>query len=272
MPNHVTNILTFTGSVEAIKELRQKCKGETSPFSFQAFYPMPQELLGTTCPAKIVSEAELQEWIKKKEAGELSEWERDYRPITEKEQKELRAKYGYDNWYDWHLANWGTKWDCYSFIDNEDSIQFETAWSTPMLALMELSVQCPDVVIHVKYADEDFGNNVGTYTLEGGHLQDIFQPDYSKESIQLAMDIQGDKDYWLYDRLTFDFDLDMTELDDFHTWLVEIAHEEGNLSEDYPPIVLDKLLELAVRDEQYERAGTIKQWLKMKLNYDNLNQ
>jgi hypothetical protein len=35
---------------------------------------------------------------------------------------------------------------------------------------------------------------------------------------------------------------------------------------------LEKLLELAIKDEQFERAGAIKQMMKLKLNADNLNQ
>jgi hypothetical protein len=62
------------------------------------------------------------------------------------------------------------------------------------------------------------------------------------------------------------------ELDEFNTWLVEIAHEEGNLLEEYAIPVLEKLLELAIKDEQFERAGAIKQMMKLKLNADNLNQ
>ena len=36
-------------------------------------------------------------------------------------------------WYDWHRANWNTKWNAYEsvFNDEEKSISFETAWSVP---------------------------------------------------------------------------------------------------------------------------------------------
>lgn len=30
--------------------------------------------------------------------------------MSESEKTELINKYGYSNWYDWCLANWGTKW------------------------------------------------------------------------------------------------------------------------------------------------------------------
>jgi len=264
MPNHVTNEVTFLGSKSRIKELREKCKGDKSPFSFQAFCPMPNELQGTSSPAKIVTEKELQEWKDKVAKGELSELEKEYRPITKSEQKELISKYGFDNWYDWHLENWGTKWDCYDHRGEGDDgfIIFETAWSTPMLALGKLSRMFDDITIEVKYADEDFGSNVGTYTLQDGKIVDIYQPEYGKDSIKLAMDILGDMSYWLEDRLVEDVE---DELDDFQGWLVEIAHEEGNLLEEYPLPVLERLQELAIRDEQYERANDIKNKIKLKL-------
>jgi hypothetical protein len=273
MPNHVTNEVTFLGSVDRIKELREKCKGDKSPFSFQAFYPMPDELIGTSSPAKIVTEKELQEWKDKLAKGELNEWEKDYRPITKDEQYELKGKYGADNWYDWHIHSWGTKWDCYDHRgDSDDSfVIFETAWSTPIRALLKLSEIFDDITIEVRYADEDFGSNVGTYTLQGGEIVDMFQPDYSKDSIKLAMDILGDMSYWIEERLCEDIQ-DDSELDDFNTWLVEIAHEEGNLLEEYPMPVLGMLFDLAVADEQFERAGAIKQLMKVKLNSDNLKQ
>ena len=273
MPNHVTNELKFLGSIDRIKELREKCKSDKSPFSFQAFHPMPIELQGTSSPAKIVTDKELQEWKDKLAKGEVSEWEKDYRPITEKESRGYIKKYGADNWYDWHLQNWGPKWDCYDHRgEGDDSfIIFETAWSTPIRALLKLSEMFDDITIEVRYADEDFGSNVGTYTLQGGEIVDIYQPNYSKDSIKLAMEILGDMSYWIEDRLIEDIQ-DDSELDDFQGWLVEIAHEEGNLLEEYAVPVLGMLFDLAVADEQFERAGQIKQMIKLKLNSDNLKQ
>lgn len=49
----------------------------------------------------------------------------------------LNAKYGADNWYNWHADNWGTKWDAkYAEILNraqhELETEFQTAWSPPI--------------------------------------------------------------------------------------------------------------------------------------------
>lgn len=262
MPNHVTNQVTFIGTTERVKVLKDMCKEGNREFSFQAYFPMPDKLIGTRSPANIVSEEELQEWKRKLENGELNKWECDSRPITAKESEELIKMYGANNWYDWQTENWGTKWNCYDVIwTGEITVQFNTAWSTPINALLKLSDLFHDIEIYVRYADEDFGTNVGEYFLSKGQLMINEQPAYGKESFALAMDILGDKDYWLYDRLLEVED----ELSEFDTYLIELAHEEGNLIEQYPVKVLEKLMELAVADEQYERAGDIKNIMEKKL-------
>lgn len=47
--------------------------------------------------------------------------------------KEEMEKYGKNNWRNWSVANWGTKWDaCDSNINDENkSIWFQTAWDAP---------------------------------------------------------------------------------------------------------------------------------------------
>jgi hypothetical protein len=68
---------------------------------------------------------------------------------TNDHEKANREKYGYGSWYDFNIANWGTKWDVNS--DNvaiEDantvSASFDSAWSPPITAyerLMELGFE-----------------------------------------------------------------------------------------------------------------------------------
>jgi hypothetical protein len=54
------------------------------------------------------------------------------------------------------------------------------------------------------------------------------------------------------------------ELTEFAETLVEMAHEGQYLIEEYPVVVLNKLKELALNDEQYERVAEIDKLLKAK--------
>lgn len=51
----------------------------------------------------------------------------------------MKAKYGFTSWYDWNIANWGTKWDLCDVIKtridaNTIQLSFESAWSPPIEA------------------------------------------------------------------------------------------------------------------------------------------
>jgi hypothetical protein len=75
-----------------------------------------------------------------------------------------------DHWYDWNVRNWGTKWDvAVSSVDThpdtymEETVNgenhvvyynFETAWSRPMPALLNLSEQYPDLLFTLSYEEE----------------------------------------------------------------------------------------------------------------------
>lgn len=52
------------------------------------------------------------------------------------------TKYGYKSWYDWRIANWGTKWDVDGDIIHEDEnsceVVFDSAWSPPIEAYRSL--------------------------------------------------------------------------------------------------------------------------------------
>lgn len=79
-------------------------------------------------------------------------------------------KFKSDHWYDWNVRNWGTKWDVavsstetYPNTTVEDTVNgenhvvhynFETAWSRPMTALLNLSSQYPDLLFTLSYEEE----------------------------------------------------------------------------------------------------------------------
>ena len=107
MPNWCNNTITLTGPKEKITAIYAKAKKDDA--LLQQLKPMPQELDGTTSPAP--KEGKVQ-------------------PLVD----------GFDNWYDWRVQNWGTKWD----VDMEGlelssggrtiTGWFDSAWSPPIHA------------------------------------------------------------------------------------------------------------------------------------------
>lgn len=120
MPNWCYNNLHIRGNKELLDEFKAKTiirNEDGDKFTFNILKPLPKALEGDFSPLR-------------KLEGE-----------TEEEYKERLAEnvrlYGAEDWYYWHINNWGTKWDASStIIENEtDSylqICFNTAWSPPM--------------------------------------------------------------------------------------------------------------------------------------------
>ena len=68
-------------------------------------------------------------------------------------------KHGFQSWYEWSIANWGTKWNaCAVVIHNCDddfvSIYFETAWSPPDGWYRMLFKKFPNLCFKVKITEE----------------------------------------------------------------------------------------------------------------------
>ena len=124
MPNWCNNTLELTHSNPKMIE---RAKDSFAQGSFlNEFIPMPNELRGTQSPPR-------------KEDAEAN--------------AVLKAKYGYDNWYDWASANWGVKWDVgrqgsefYSAEHpNNLILHFDSPWAPPIVAietLQELGFTC----------------------------------------------------------------------------------------------------------------------------------
>jgi hypothetical protein len=75
-----------------------------------------------------------------------------------------------DDWYNFNVREWGTKWDVAKSTDGyrdttymEEAVNgenhvvyynFETAWSRPLAALEKLSIQYPDLLFTLSYEEE----------------------------------------------------------------------------------------------------------------------
>ena len=269
MPNHITNRLTIIGTEEQVAQVREAIRGEEEDrlIDFNKIAPIPTELQGTVSPMRIITQAEYDEQKRRIANNELSDMEKQWglsRGLTQALANEYKEKFGHCDWYGWQTSNWGTKWNAYSQHENDENcIEFDTAWSNPYSILVKLSQMFPEVTFEVEYADEDFGYNVGRYTLVNGEQTESNIPDGgSQEAIEMAMDIKGDEDYYLTDYLCYDVEED--DINDFVENLIQIAHEKGKLVAEYPVCILERLKELALESEQFERVVEIDKILATK--------
>lgn len=96
------------------------------------------------------------------------------------------------NWYDWHIYNWGTKWNAYDgytiIEDTQITFVFSTAWSFPRKIANELTKLHCDLTL--LYADEDIGINCGEikYYADEGRWHEKFADEIDNAE-QFANDI-----------------------------------------------------------------------------------
>ena len=128
-----------------------------------------------------------------------------------------KAKYGYEQWYDWRVAYWGTKWNAceteINTIDNDTiEISFETAWHSIKLSFIEeMSNQCKGLEFEIWFADEDIGSNVGHSITQKGFTPLIDYPKpLSKQAYELAFEMWDCKNEYIFneDKGTYEYNED----------------------------------------------------------------
>jgi hypothetical protein len=111
MPNWCNNNISISGPTETIKELWEDANADDTYGLLNAIKPIPEALRDTV-----------------KGTGE---------------EEQTVFVDGCNNWYDWSVKNWGTKWDVSTegleFTDNGDGTAtiegwFESAWAPPIEA------------------------------------------------------------------------------------------------------------------------------------------
>jgi hypothetical protein len=274
MPNWVRNNVTFSGNEEVITRMMNEIRGEREEqyIDFNKIAPIPSELVNTQSPTKIISQEEYDQQEERIAKDELTEGERNFgisRGITKEMHDDFIERFGYADWYGWQINNWGTKWNASESMDFGDGIEFNTAWSTPFSLLVKLSLKYPEVTINVRYADEDFGHNVGEYTLlNGEEIANDIPKGGTYEAYIMAMDIQyGDIDGYfdcneeVFTELWGD---DEVELGDYLSTMIDIAYDHRIYPfEDceYHKLVLERFKEKAMADEKYELVAVIQKEL-----------
>ncbi len=133
MPNWCSNGITITGPVDQVKALWEQAQSNWKNENYgllNAMVPMPEALKGTRSPSP----------------------DDGSQPYVD----------GHNNWYDWCVSNWGTKWDINDeglvFEDTEDGYAtisggFESAWAPPIEAYNTFLESNEEMQIYANYEE-----------------------------------------------------------------------------------------------------------------------
>jgi len=201
MPNWCGNEITITaGSSDRIAQVMEEIKSEHSVFDFAKIVPPPsdpddqkiyrgepsqQGYVGCECVPVYVGEAPNGEWLVngkppiKDHAKIDGSFASEIGSGVERCPDHLGIKVGEHPlfWWNWNIANWGTKWsvsgdDVNARAHNKSAfVSFDTAWSPPMRIVQALSEKYPDLVVHIKFAEMGMGF-IGESTFIGGKCTD----------------------------------------------------------------------------------------------------
>lgn len=189
MPNYVANILTVLGSKEQVAKVIEFVKGDERVFDFNKILLMPESL---NIDSSSAGDDGMEYLIAKNKKFDFQRSERDNELIARFERyskdeqgkrlelgrKYLRnlADYGVTTWYDWNIANWGTKWNSCDAVLEGNWFKFDTAWNAPIPVFKKLSELFPAVTFEFIYADEDCGCNTGRGTAKRGEIE-LYNPE-----------------------------------------------------------------------------------------------
>ena len=171
MPNWCTQTIEcFTEDEKqiSVKPVLDTLRGKNNSYSFNNVIPMPEELRNTVADFK----------------GNQA----------------MVTKYGFNNWYDWSCAKWGTKWDVAEiskhgkkrggpFKNQPMKMSLHTAWSPACPVWRKISELNPTIKIHLQYVDECIGNGFGEDIYLNGEViserwSDNIQDDYCKDIVE----------------------------------------------------------------------------------------
>lgn len=196
MPNWCRNQITIRSKdKELIRNLRDDLEDMNGKGLLHYMYPMPHELRNTT-------------------KGANSETN-----------QEFIDTYGFDNWYDWALHNWDTKWDVdfdldfvplvrLGFTYYELSLEFDSAWGPPLAVWQKFVDRYPKgtfEVAHLQYIESGM-QFCGVYDAlddtKSVHVEnyvDTFE-DYDSNKLNLDEWFSESEFEWLVDELKFDLE------------------------------------------------------------------
>lgn len=169
MPNWFNFTLDVSGKKEDVQEFVQNVKGskhydtEGYEFDFNHFIPQPDNI---------------------------------FRGALGNKEEEYCKENSLPNWYNWNIANWGTKWnasvdDSYVVADipNPYSYRYDmrTAWADPRPVIIKMIETYPDLDFEI--SGEEESNSYGIYV---STFEDVFL----EEEPTLIDEMNGREVYW----------------------------------------------------------------------------
>lgn len=200
MPNHIDTQVVVTGNgrdINQFKKLFIAKDKEGILFDFNAVIPMPEELKDTISPSPrtlIQAKEKPYDWVDEKDierviAVRVAQFENKAKYIK---------KFGADNWYDWSINHWGTKWNSYNCSVVGESkgmlrLHYNTAWSPAKPVFDKLAEMFPQLSFEMRVLDEGWGYAGTYYWSEGDFWDEIYQDEESiKEFAEEYYDYEAD--------------------------------------------------------------------------------
>lgn len=204
MPNWITTVVQFGGDDKDIQAVLKEISSDETKFDFNKLIPMPEtlrtdgggysDIAYAYYYAKKFKRLPDNEHHLKTPQEAIERVERDINISSQemfdkgKVLHENKEKYGATDWYDWSIANWGTKWNSHEVrIYNDDGLmEFQTAWGFAAPVMEKLAELCAkhNVSFEGEWADEDMGSNTGCFSTlgeDGGFAYD-YHADCSSEA------------------------------------------------------------------------------------------
>ena len=166
MPNWCDNQITITGPNSVIDKIEKIVKADdthenTGLLNF--FKPMPKELEGTTSPSSSAKKPQ---------------------PMVE----------GFDNWYDWRVENWGTKWELCEFY-GVDRQHLNDSLDESIISFAFSSAWAPPINAYEQFLRDNENCSLKAYYYEGG-CDFMGEWDNGQDDCYTPSDYKSTDDFW----------------------------------------------------------------------------
>jgi len=171
MPNWCYNTTNIYGLTDNVKAFEEAIKDRGDGGFIRHLYPIPEVLANTPATFVDLENPVHPNWVNLVADGTWTQEYYDERAAeaiaSAQVYKDNIENYGYKDWYDWAISNWGTKWgDCELVVNdvylNDEytstlELEYETAWGPATDALNHISTMFPKLIFYTFYREEGMG-------------------------------------------------------------------------------------------------------------------